>query len=235
MAHGQTSKLIPATLRVLRGAAAAAVFAGLGFLGAGKWDWPRGWIYLAVFVVTSIIGTIVIQWLNPGLLEARAKGYRKKDTKPFDRVFYLLFIPLLIIYPIFAGLDSVRLLWSPLPEWTIWLGAVLLVTSSVLTTWTMSINLFAEGTVRIQEDRDHKVVTTGPYSIVRHPMYLGIIIGLPATALMLGSGWALVLAALIIALFIWRTSREDETLQQELAGYTDFTTRTRHRLFPGFW
>lgn len=235
MAHGQTSKLIPATLRVLRGAAAAAVFAGLGFLGAGKWDWPRGWFYLAVFVVTSIIGTIVIQWLNPGLLEARAKGYRKKDTKPFDRVFYLLFIPLLIIYPIFAGLDSVRLLWSPLPEWTIWLGAVLLVTSSVLTTWTMSINVFAEGTVRIQEDRDHKVVTTGPYSIVRHPMYLGIIIGLPATALMLGSGWALVSAALIIALFIWRTSREDEILQQELAGYTDFTTRTRHRLFPGFW
>jgi protein-S-isoprenylcysteine O-methyltransferase Ste14 len=211
------------------------VFAGLGFLGAGQWDWPRGWIYGAVFVVTSIIGSIVIQWLNPGLLEARVKGYRKKDTKPFDKLFYLLFVPLLIIYPIFAGLDAVRLLWSPLPEWTIWPGAVLFIASSILTTWTMSVNLFAEGTVRIQQDRGQTVVTAGPYGIVRHPMYLGIIIGLPATALMVGSGWTLLPAALIIALFIWRTSREDATLQTELAGYTDFTKLTRYRLFPGLW
>ena len=235
MTDEPTSKPIPATLRVLRGAIAAAVFAGLGLLGAGQWNWPRGWIYLAFFVIASIIGSIVIQWLNPGLLEARARGYRRKDTKLFDKVFYLLFIPLLVIYPIFAGLDAVRLLWSPLPEWTIWPGAFLFIASSILTTWTMSVNLFAEGTVRIQEDRGHTVVTTGPYSIVRHPMYLGIIIGLPATALMLGSGWALLPAALIIALFIWRTAQEDKTLQQELAGYMDFMKLTRYRLFPVIW
>jgi protein-S-isoprenylcysteine O-methyltransferase Ste14 len=235
MTDGQTSKLFPAFLRVLRGAVAAAVFAGLGFVGASDWTWPRGWIYVAVFVVTSIIGSIIIQWANPGLLEARAKGYRKKDTKPFDRLFYLLFIPLLFVYPIFAGLDAVRLMWSPLPQWTIWPGALLFVVSSILTTWTMSVNHFAEGTVRIQEDRSQTVVTTGPYSIVRHPMYLGIIIGLPATALMLGSGWALVPAALIIALFIWRTAQEDKTLRRELAGYDDFTKLMRYRLFPGVW
>ena len=221
-------------LRSLRAAAGSAAYAAIGFIGAGHLDWARGWLYAAVFVGASVVGSLIVQRTNPALLEVRARGIRP-DTKPFDRIFYLFFVPLILIYPLLAGMDAVRFSWSPLPWWTIYPGLLLFLIGSAITTWTMVVNAFAETSVRIQEERGHAVVIHGPYRIVRHPMYAGTIIGLPSGALILGSAWALLPACLVVLLFVWRTAREDHTLRRELSGYEDYAKITRWRLLPQVW
>lgn len=218
-------------IRLLKSLIGSAFYAALVFLGAGRLDWPRGWIFAGVFIGVSVAGSLIVELANPGLLAARAKGMRK-DTKPFDRTFYRAFLPLMLLYPLTAGLD-VRFTGALLPDWTVWAGTFLFVAGSALGIWTMIVNRYAETTVRIQTE--HKVITSGPYALVRHPMYLGTLIGLPATALIPGSAWALVPAALIVVAFVWRTAREDAVLQSELDGYGAYAARTPYRLIPGVW
>lgn len=220
--------------RLIRTALGSSAYAALALIGAGRLDWGRGWLYAAVFVIVSVAGTAMVLRADPAVLVARATGFRG-DTKPFDRLFYALFLPLIALMPIVAGLDAGRFGWAPLPGWTTLPGVALFVAGSALSTWTLLVNTHAESTVRIQSDRAHAVVQNGPYRLVRHPMYLGTLIGLPAAALMLGSAWALLPAALIIALFVWRTAREDQALRRELPGYTDYAATTRFRLLPGVW
>ncbi|RJF68748.1 methyltransferase family protein [Rhodopseudomonas palustris] len=220
--------------RLMRTALGSSAYAALALIGAGRLDWGRGWLYAAVFVAASVVGTAVVLRADPAVLAARAKGFRG-DTEPFDRLFYALFLPLIAGMPIVAGLDAGRFGWAPLPDWTALPGILLFVAGSALSTWALLVNTHAESTVRIQRDRAHAVVQSGPYRFVRHPMYLGTLIGLPAAALMLGSAWALLPAALIIALFVWRSAREDEALHRELPGYADYAAATRFRLLPGLW
>ena len=105
----------------------------------------------------------------------------------------------------------------------------------VLITWAVAVNRFFSSVVRIQRDRGHRVITTGPYRWVRHPGYTGGGIACLATPLALGSLWAFIPAGLTIMLLIVRTVFEDRTLQAELVGYQDYMQQTRYRLIPGFW
>jgi protein-S-isoprenylcysteine O-methyltransferase Ste14 len=114
-------------------------------------------------------------------------------------------------------------------------GYVLFSVGFVLSVWAESINKFAEPGVRIQTERGHKVVDTGPYAIVRHPMYLSAFFLFFGTALALGSFWALIPAACVVLILVVRTAWEDQTLQQELEGYTQYAERVRYRLIPGLW
>jgi protein-S-isoprenylcysteine O-methyltransferase Ste14 len=221
-------------VRLLRTALGTAAYAALAFVGAGRVDWMRGFVYAAVFVSVSVVGAAIVQRANPGLLEARAKGIRP-DTKSFDRAFYVLFVPLILIYPLLAGMDAARFSWLPLPWWTVYPGAALFVLGSSFGTWAMMENPHADSTVRIGGEESHKVVTTGPYRVVRHPLYLGTLIGLPGTALMLGSAWAAAPMLVIAMLFVWRTAREDGALRSELAGYEAYAGTTPWRLLPGVW
>ena len=107
--------------------------------------------------------------------------------------------------------------------------------ATALGTWAMVENEHFEKFVRIQTDRNHRVVTTGPYRAVRHPGYLAGILGALASPLMLGSVWSTIPALLIAALFVWRTSAEDTTLQRELDGYAEYAAQTPHRLIPFLW
>jgi protein-S-isoprenylcysteine O-methyltransferase Ste14 len=204
------------------------------FGAAGRLDWARGWIFAALFIVGMGVMGVVVKRVNPDLLEARAK-WRRKDTKPFDKVFLAVFLPLSTIHPAIAALDAVRFGWSEMAGWWMWVGIALFLPAMVLMGWSMVANRHAETTVRIQTDREHKVVNHGPYRYVRHPMYVGAIVMYLASALILGSEWALVVAGMIAALFVWRTALEDRTLRRELAGYEEFATQTRYRLVPGVW
>lgn len=209
-------------------------FLGSLFGAAGRLNWIRGWIAVAMWVVgVSTIG-LVVKHYNPRLLEARAK-WRRKDTKPFDRIFLAIFFPLLMIQPPLAGLDAVRYRWSSVPFAFVYVGAILFALSVVVIAWALAVNPYAESTVRIQTDRGQTVVTSGPYRFVRHPMYAGFVPMYLALPLVWGSVWALVLAVAIILLLIWRTAREDQTLRQELPGYEEYAARTRYRLLPGVW
>ena len=146
-----------------------------------------------------------------------------------------LWLLLSVAAPVVAGLDAGRV-GRPSLSWA-WfaLGLAVLVPATVFATWAMLENEHFEQLVRIQTDRGHRVVSTGPYRFVRHPGYLGAIVGAFVTPLMLGSVWTFVPAGLIAALFVVRTQLEDRTLRRELAGYAEYAQRTRFRLVPGIW
>ena len=221
-------------LKFVRTILGAAIFPAIAFLGAGRIDWPRGWLYAVLFVAATTVGIAIVERTNPGLMAARSRGIRK-DTKGFDKVFYAFFLPLMVIYPLVAGLDAVRFSWAPLPAWTVWPGILLFLPGAAVNTWSLIVNPHAEGTVRIQSDRGHAAVTEGPYRFVRHPIYVGTLVGFPAVPLVMGSAWALVPFVLLVILFVWRTALEDRALQRELPGYADYAQVTRYRLVPGIW
>lgn len=204
------------------------------FLSAGHLNWTRGWISIALFVVGTSAVAPIVRYYDAPLLKARAK-WRRKDTKPFDKIFLTLYLPLVSVQPLIGGLDAGRYHWTSMPPGLLYVGVLLFTLSLALITWVMVVNPFAESTVRIQTDRGHTVVMTGPYCFVRHPMYVGIILLFVSNALIWGSVLALSLAVLLAILLVWRTSREDRTLRQELAGYGQYAARTRYRLLPGVW
>jgi protein-S-isoprenylcysteine O-methyltransferase Ste14 len=204
------------------------------FAGAGRFDWTRGWISVALYVVGMTAIALIVRRFNAPVMEARAK-WRHSDTKSFDKVFLRAFIPLVMIQPAIAGVDAARFRWSSMPFGVVYPAAALFALAIALIAWTLAVNAYAETTVRIQTDRGQTVITSGPYRAVRHPMYAGAILMYVATPLLWGSVWALALSGVIIALLIWRTALEDQTLRRELAGYEEYAARTRYRLVPGLW
>jgi protein-S-isoprenylcysteine O-methyltransferase Ste14 len=220
--------------RMIQAFATMTLWIAAVFVSAGRLDWIRGWICVTAYIISMTLAGLLVRRRNPGLLEARA-NWRRKDTKPFDKVCLAIYLPLTLIQPTLAGLDAERFGWSSLPFATVYVGLVLFAMAMTLITWAMMVNPHAESTVRIQTDRNHKPVTSGPYRIVRHPMYVGAILMYPAAALMFGSMWALALSAVIAILFVGRTALEDRTLRRELPGYQEIATLTRYRLIPGLW
>ena len=220
--------------RVLQVIVTYAWFVGSLFIAAGRLDWTRGWISVALSVVGLTAVGLLVQHYNAPVMEARAKWHHK-DIKTFDKVFMAIYMPLVVIQPAVAGLDAVRYRWSSMPFGFVYLGAPLFALSMVLISWVMAINPYAETSVRIQTDRGQTVVTSGPYRLVRHPMYVGAMLMYLGNSFVWGSVWALVVTGVIILLFIWRTAHEDQTLRQELAGYEEYAAATRYRLLPGVW
>src|SRR5690348_3474746 len=204
------------------------------FGSAGSLTWKRGWICTVLYLGGLHTSRALLKKLNPRLLEQRQTAIRE-DTKPFDKIFLRVFLSLTIVQPILAGLDVVRFNWSHMPFLTVYPGVGLFTVAATLITWVLVMNPHAESSVRIQEDRGHSVVASGPYRFVRHPMYVGLILLHASMALILRSMWTLALAALIAILFLWRTALEDQTLRRELPGYEEYTTVTRYRLIPGIW
>jgi protein-S-isoprenylcysteine O-methyltransferase Ste14 len=205
----------------------AAVFAS-----DGRLDWNRGWICMIAWVVGTVAAGLSVRRANPSLTKARA-NWRRKDTKPFDRLFISACLPLTFIQPALAGLEVVRSCLLSMPLATVHPGLVLFEMAFV--TWAMMANPLAESTVRIQTDRNHKVVSSGPYRAVRHPMYVGAILLYPASALIFGSIWALALSGLMAGLFVFCTAFKYRTLRRELPRYQEFAASTRYRLIPGLW
>ena len=203
------------------------------FLPAGTWAWQRGWSFLGVVVAAGVVITLYLRRVNPEVIAARVN--RHEGTKGWDRWVLGLFLPAMIsILPV-AALDDGRFHWSHVPWWGCGIGYVLLIAGLAGLTWAESVNRFFEPTVRIQADRGHHVIYTGPYALVRHPGYAAafpLVLGLP---LSLGSSWALVPAVISYLLLVVRTALEDRTLQEELPGYKDYARRVRYRLVPGVW
>ena len=204
------------------------------FLPAGTWAWPRRWLFLGVLLASSIPVTLYLRSVNPDVIAGRVN--RHERPRRWDLLLGLIgFLPTMLAIPIVAALDDGRYHWLPVPWWGCVLGYALLITGMVGLTWAESVNKFFEPSVRIQTDRGHKVIDTGPYAIVRHPGYVSgflVFIGMP---LSLGSLWALIPAVLFCLLLVVRTVWEDRTLREELVGYEEYTQRVRYRLIPGVW
>ena len=204
------------------------------FLSAGTFKWTRGWICVALWVLVLPLVGIVTQHYNPQLMKERA-NWRRQDTKRFDKIILALYLPFVLIQPAVGGMDAVRYHWSAMSFGWVYVGTIVYFLAMALITWVVSTNPYAEASVRIQTDRGHTVVSTGPYRYIRHPMYVGLILMFVGTPLIWGSVWALAVAGVLAVLMIARTALEDRTLFNELAGYQEYAAHTRYRLIPGFW
>jgi protein-S-isoprenylcysteine O-methyltransferase Ste14 len=201
------------------------------FISSGRLDWVWAWAYLGIGVGILIVNVLV---MPPELIAERGRS-NKEGVKGWDRVLTALTILPTLAAPIVAGLDA-RFGWSPQLTLAIHLaGLAFMALGQGLFTWAMASNKFFSTSVRIQVERDHTVASGGPYRYVRHPGYVGYIVSMCATALALGSLWALIPAGIVMCLFVVRTALEDRTLQEELEGYKDYAQRVRHRLLPGVW
>jgi protein-S-isoprenylcysteine O-methyltransferase Ste14 len=206
------------------------------FLASGDWAWGLGWLYTGSMILFILASRIIAIRLHPGFARERATASAMQDTKGWDRwivPLIALWLPLLAV--LIAGLDK-RLGWSAaMPGWVHWLGLALLVFGYAVGTWAMAVNAFFSSHVRIQKDRGHTVVTTGPYAIVRHPAYVTGAIAMCGIPLLLDSLWAFPPIILLCIGVVIRTALEDKTLLAELPGYTEYAEKVRYRLVPGVW
>lgn len=206
------------------------VQATIVFTAAGTLHWPAAWAYFGLYVLCYSIGLAWVARVNPMVINER--GRPSENTEGFDQRFHKV-MPLLILGGlILGGLDH-RFGWSDVPAALQVAGLLLLLPGLFLAVWVLATNAYASRVVRLQDG--HRVVTGGPYRLVRHPMYSGTLLAWIAATLALGSWWMIVPSGLGIVLFIWRTYREDETLQEKLPGYRDYARQTRYRLIPGVW
>ena len=207
-------------------------FALVLFLPAGDIRWWKGWLFVLVFLVLMIAQTCYLWFGNAAVLAARSKVWA--GTKAWDKVLIRLVRLSLIAIFVVAALDC-RYHWSVAPLYLIAPGYVLLVFGVAMSTWAQGVNKFAELGVRIQTERRQKVVDTGPYAFLRHPLYLGAFFLYGSIPLTLGSNWALIPAAVAALVCLVRTEWEDRSLRQELDLYKEYASRVRFRLIPGVW
>ncbi|WP_222322925.1 methyltransferase family protein [Rhizobium leguminosarum] len=210
----------------------AVMFVAL-FWPAGTLDWPRGWIFLGLFLVLTAVAIIWIWRTNPELFAARSRY--QKGTKSWDAVVATLTIILFAAILPVGAFDDGRFHWAPQPDWVVFIGYLLMTSGYLGLTWAQSVNRHFEPTVRIQTNRDHKVIDTGPYAVIRHPGYATAIVLSAGMALSLGSLYALIPAGLLVVVLFGCTLGEEAELRKGLEGYAEYMERVRWRWIPGVW
>jgi len=201
------------------------------FLPAGTLDWPAAWLYLLFFACYALAVTLYLKRRNPELLRRRT-SYRMPE-KGWDKLFIIVSTILCLALFVIAPLDAVRYRWSQVPLTLEALGFAGIAFSLVVIFMVMRENAYLFRTVQVESGQN--VVTTGPYRIVRHPMYMGFITMFFCVPLALGSFYALVPATLVAASVVIRTHFEDKELHKELKGYREYAEKTRYRLIPKVW
>lgn len=202
---------------------------------SGDWGWWQGWVYVVVTILSFVVSRLIVRRVHPDLIQERARFMDAKDTKPWDKVLAPMLALGSIVIAIVAGLDHLYGWSAAFPVWANVAALIVIVFGYTFSSWALIVNRFFSGTVRIQTERGHHVVTDGPYRFVRHPGYAGALLGFVLIPLLLDSLWALLPAGLLVAVVVIRTALEDKTLQAELPGYAEYAQKTRYRLIPGVW
>jgi protein-S-isoprenylcysteine O-methyltransferase Ste14 len=200
-----------------------------------RWGWWQAWTFAALTVSGFFISRLLASRRHPGLLDERAKFLDHSDTEPFDRILSPIvgFAPALV--PLCAGLEVELIGELTKPLVMDVTALVVFVGGYAFGSWALIENRFFSATVRIQAERGHFVVDTGPYRFVRHPGYSGALLVFAATPVLFGTPWTGLLSAALCVALIVRTALEDRALREKLQGYEDYAARTRFRLVPGVW
>jgi protein-S-isoprenylcysteine O-methyltransferase Ste14 len=207
----------------------------LPLLISRQWDWWEAWIYAITTIMSFSISRVLAARRHPDIITERARFLQHENTKPWDKRLVSLGLLGGALVPLVAGLEA---LINPSTEFSlsvIFASLVIILAGYALGSYAFIENSFFSAEVRIQADRDHQVVSSGPYRWIRHPGYAGSILTTLAIPLFLDSGWAFLPAVFSVILLIIRTYLEDNTLTDELTGYGDYVKRVRYRLLPGVW
>lgn len=214
-----------------------ALFAVAIMWPAGTVMWWEAWVVVGLWTIFGIVMTIYLSRNDPALLAERMKLLPiQKDQKVWDKVMMSFFTIAGIALYITPGFDVIRYNWSTsLPVWMEITAMLIQLPCFWLLLWVMSENSYLSQVVKIDDKRGHKVITTGPYAFVRHPMYAVVIALLFALPVSLGSRFSLILSLVLTVLLIVRTYFEERTLYEELEGYAEYAKQTPYRLIPGIW
>jgi len=203
------------------------------FAAAGSLAYPRGWAYLLLTAGLYVVNFVVLIRVNPDVIAERAE--MGAGTKPYERVVGVFVLLAMVLLPVLAGLSAVRFGSPAFGAAGIVAGVVLTIAADALILWTMAENRHLGLTVRDRDDGAQKVVTTGPYRFVRHPMYAGAVLQYLGAPLLLGSAWAFAATLVMAVTLIVRTLFEERALRADLDGYAAYMETTRFRLVPGLW
>jgi protein-S-isoprenylcysteine O-methyltransferase Ste14 len=208
---------------------------GVLFLAAGDWRWPQGWALLAELGLCSFAVSFWLLRRDPALLASRLSGPIGRDQVAWDRLLMPAIAVVFLGWTVLMGMDAHRFLWSRVPLWLQVAGAILIALGMLVVWQTFRFNTFAAPQVRVQTARAHRVITEGPYRIVRHPMYAGGMLVLLGMPLLLGSWWGVAGVPLLLIGIAPRAVGEERLLRRELCGYGEYADRVRFRLIPGVW
>ena len=207
----------------------------LPLLISRDWDWWEAWVYAIIGILGFAISRVLAARRNPDILAERARFLQHEDAKPWDKIMSPLIGLGGGLIPLVAGLDAL-FDGSPSVSLPVKITALVIILAGyALGSYALIENRFFSGMVRIQTDRGHQVVSSGPYRWIRHPGYSGALLTYLATPFFLDSIWAFLPVIFITIVLGIRTSLEDKVLQDELQGYRDYTKRVRYRLIPGVW
>lgn len=206
--------------------------AALLFVPAGTLGYWQAWVFMAVFVGASSAIGMYLALKDPKLLERRMKAGPAAEKEKTQKVIMSFAMAGFIALLIFPAFDH-RFGWSKLPPYVVLAGDALVALGFFLTFLVLKENRYAASTIQIVEGQ--KVISTGPYAIVRHPMYAGALVMLLGMPLALGSWWGLYALLFIVPVLIWRLLDEERLLRKELPGYVEYTQEVRYRLAPCLW
>jgi protein-S-isoprenylcysteine O-methyltransferase Ste14 len=211
-----------------------AITAALLLVPAGTLHRPSAWAYLLLWLITGTWSGLALAKENPDILRERMRPLRQQAQKSWDRPVLAAILVGWVALHVVTGLDF-RYGLSFVPPWLSVLGAVAFVLATYVFHIVMRENSYASPLVKVDAERGHKVISTGPYAWVRHPMYGGAILYFIGAPLLLGSWYGLVIGLILIGIMALRAVWEEQTLMAELAGYSDYAKRVRYRMVPGVW
>jgi protein-S-isoprenylcysteine O-methyltransferase Ste14 len=212
-----------------------AGMAAILFIPAGTVHWPGAWVFLAEMGGGGLAIGLWLAENDPGLLDERLSPMIQQKQEGRDKKLMASIIILWFAWMVIMALDSTRYRLSHVPAWLQGIGALGPLASLYIGYRVFRENSFAAPVVKIQKERGQKVVTSGPYRYVRHPMYAGAILFFLGTPLLLGSWFGLAMTPILIILLAARIVMEEKTLRDGLEGYGEYMTRVRYRLLPGIW
>jgi len=203
------------------------------FVLAGDWRWLEGWLFSIIFLLLCFATIIYLYFYDPELLKERFGSPVQEAQKSWDKIVLSVFFAGFLGWFAIMPLDARRFHWSPaFPIWIRIAGTVLLILASVILFGALKENTFAAPVVKMQKERGQKVISTGLYAIVRHPMYSGALLLFLAAPLLLGSVYGLLMGVVLIVTIAIRSLGEEAMLKQELEGYDEYMKRVKWRLLP---
>ena len=214
---------------VLRTAISVVIVAAFLFVPAGSVRYWQGWAFMALWFLPMLVASPYFLKNDPQLVERRLQTKEKTGEQ---KTIIRLAQPIVFANLVVPGLDY-RFGWSHVPLWLAIVSEAMVLAGYVITFWVMNENSFASRTIQVVEGQ--RVITTGPYRLVRHPMYFGAFLMLLFTPLALGSWWALPGFLVVGVLIVLRLLHEEKVLNQELPGYAEYCLQTRYRLIPLVW